>query len=148
MGKPPCYTIHTSAYFSLQYNSAAMIRLRNRCSTWIAIFAMALNAVWPLLAQARPGPAPTLHEVCTASGLQIISVAAEVPGEPASAAKASPHCAFCSLGTDQLAVLPAPQSGTARFALARDPFPDCRAIPVPESGPSSPALPRAPPFLS
>lgn len=125
-----------------------MNRLRHRYSTWIAILAMTLNALWPMLAQAKPGPAPTLHEVCTASGMQIVSVSGEMPADQQSTAKASPHCAFCSLGTDLLAIPPADQSCIARITFVRDSVPATEDSPLPDSESSSPALPRAPPVLS
>ena len=125
-----------------------MNRLRHRYSTWIAILAMTLNALWPMLAQAKPGPAPTLHEVCTASGMQSVAVPGDVPADQQSSAKASPHCAFCSLDTDLLAIPPADQSCIARITLIRVAVTATRDSPVPDSDSRSPALPRAPPFLS
>ena len=137
-----------AAYTPANNKDRRMNRLRHRYSTWIAILAMTLNALWPMLAQAKPGSAPTLHEVCTASGMQIVSVQGDLPADQQSSAKASPHCAFCSLGTDLLAIPPADQSCIARITLIRDAVSATQHSPVPQSDSRSPALPRAPPFLS
>jgi hypothetical protein len=126
-----------------------------RFTLWLAIVAMALSALWPLLANARPGPQPALFEVCTASGIKWISsgVSSDL-GNTGSAPDQGvadhlqPHCVLCSFGTDQAPVLvqaassiPAAEASTGAFppaALFHPPHPDLR----------SPAQPRAPPVLS
>ncbi|MEA3195045.1 MAG: hypothetical protein QOD26_3378 [Betaproteobacteria bacterium] len=67
-------------------------------TTWLAITAMALNALWPLIAQARPA---TLVPVCTVSG---VTHYIEIPGGT-TPVDSHEHCAFCFAG----AALPATQ---------------------------------------
>ena len=61
-----------------------------KVASWLAIGAMALQALWPLIAQARPA---TLVPVCTVGGETHY---AEVPGAPAPAD--SHHCQLCVAG--------------------------------------------------
>jgi hypothetical protein len=66
-----------------------------KTASWLAILAMALNALWPLIAQARP---TTLVPVCTVGE---VTHFIEVPlGGDATGHE---HCAFCFAG----AALPA-----------------------------------------
>jgi len=76
---------------------------------WLAILAMALNALWPLIAQAKP---VNLVPVCTVGG---VTHYVEVPGAPAPADSQHEHCAFCFAG----AVLPAHEvlQGVDAFAF-------------------------------
>jgi hypothetical protein len=125
-----------------------MTRLNRRISAWVAILAMTLNALWPVIAQAKPGPSPTLQEVCTSAGLQKIAVDGGQPADHSAGGKASPHCAFCSLGAVQLAILPAIQVGIAQVLEVRDSLPVHSQTTLPEPFVLSPAQPRAPPSLS
>ena len=59
---------------------------------WLAILAMALNALWPLIAQAKP---VNLVPVCTVGG---VTHYVEVPGAPAPADSQHDHCSFCFTG--------------------------------------------------
>jgi hypothetical protein len=117
-----------------------------RLTSWLALFAMALNALWPLLANAQPATAPAQVEICTAAGLQL-------PGDghaPLDDARRhlQPHCALCSMGADKVpaavgaldwSVAPAAPSG-GRIASA--------VLPQPPHTHPTPAQPRAPPRLS
>jgi hypothetical protein len=114
-------------------------------SAWIAILAMTLNALWPLLAQAKPAPESNLHELCTAAGIQIVAVGGELPAHQPNL---SPHCAFCSLGTDRVAIAPMAQIGVVHGCGVRDAFPVFVSAPFPESHSHTSAQPRAPPFPS
>jgi hypothetical protein len=125
-----------------------MTRPARRASAWIAILAMTLNALWPVIAQAKPGPSPTLQEVCTSAGLQKIVVDGDQPAEHSAGGKASPHCAFCSFGSDSLAILPATHAGIAVVVEVRDSLPVRYEAPLPELFVLSSAPPRAPPSLS
>jgi hypothetical protein len=64
---------------------------------WLAILAMALNALWPLIAQARP---PLLVPVCTVGG---DTHYVELPGGTTPVDSQHEHCTFCFAG----AALPA-----------------------------------------
>jgi hypothetical protein len=65
---------------------------------WLAAAAIALNALWPLIANARP-QAVALVPVCTVEG---ITHYIEVPGGKSpldeSSAKQHEHCSFCFVG--------------------------------------------------
>ena len=124
-----------------------MFRSPRKLTAWIAILAMALNALWPLVAQARPAQKPDLHELCTAAGIQYVAVAGEVPAGQKSGT-AMPHCAFCSLGADRVAIAPLVQIGVAHDRDVREAVPHGLDAPLPESFSRSSAQPRAPPFLS
>jgi hypothetical protein len=73
------------------------VRARSFAS-WLAILAMALNALWPLLSQAKPRSV-TLVPLCTVGGethyLEL--PAGKSPLEQRSAAHGE-HCSYCTLG--------------------------------------------------
>jgi len=72
---------------------------RRRFPAWLALFAMALQALWPLAAQ----PSPTHSvQVCTTGGA---TYEVELPGAPAQ--PAHEHCALCVLGVDRPMAAPA-----------------------------------------
>ena len=82
-----------------------MLRAR-RAAAWTAILAMALNALWPLLAAANPGvPEPFGVEVCTSNGLvMVFDAGRQLPNPDGPAHRLVPHCAFCSLGSGHAAL--------------------------------------------
>ena len=63
-----------------------------RLATWLAILAMALQALWPLIAKARPA---TLVPVCTVGG---VTHYVDVPDGRSPADEQHQHCAFCFVG--------------------------------------------------
>ncbi len=65
-----------------------------KLASWLAIAAMVLNALWPLIAQAKP---PLLVPVCTVGGETHY---VEIPG--GATPSTHDHCALCVVG----AVLP------------------------------------------
>src|SRR5213075_2449872 len=77
---------------------------RDRAAAWIAILAVALNALWPLVAQAKPSSV-VLVPVCTVGG---VTHYIEVPGGKSPAEQSSSaqheHCKFCSSGGGERAV--------------------------------------------
>jgi hypothetical protein len=78
----------------------------NRFVSWIAVLAMALNALWPLIAQAKPRSV-TLVPVCTVQG---VTHYIELPGgksplEQKSSAQHE-HCSFCAFGGERAALPP------------------------------------------
>lgn len=111
----------------------------------MAILVMALNALWPLIANARPDGAPGLMEICTAQGIKTLPDGTPA-GDPA-ANQLQPHCPLCSFGTDKLAavppsvpdLLPVQASHAAPAAILHG-----AAIAAPQH---SPAHPRAPPVF-
>jgi hypothetical protein len=66
--------------------------MKKSLAAWLAITAMALNALWPLIAQARPA---TLVAVCTSSG---VTHYVEIPGGSQPADSHQGHCSFCFSG--------------------------------------------------
>jgi hypothetical protein len=63
-----------------------------RLTTWLAIGAMALQALWPLIAQAKP---PLLVPVCTVGGTTHY---VEIPGGTTPVDSQHEHCTFCFAG--------------------------------------------------
>ena len=117
----------------------------HRFSAWLAILVMALHALWPVLANAKPGSS-SFVEVCTADGMRFVQGNPDAPGD--SGGVRSVHCALCSLGADK--VPPVPQ--TPLFKLDDS---VAVALPLGQDGPAqsatpthSPAHPRAPPAFS
>ena len=120
----------------------------NRVVSLIAMGAMALNALWPLISQAQPKD-PTLYAtICSVQGgVQTIDLSGgKLPaGEDGKHHK---HCRLCFAGGDRLqALLPAPAAPFQIAASAAD-TPVARPAAAPCSTSDSPALPRAPPQAS
>ena len=118
----------------------------NRIAAYLAALAMALNALWPLIAQAKPRSV-TLVPVCTVQG---VTHYIELPGgnsplEQKSSAQHE-HCSYCSFGGERVALSPFLQSiVSTRVEEARPPHVDaCES----RSERSSSARPRAPPAVS
>ncbi|HZQ75568.1 MAG TPA: DUF2946 family protein [Burkholderiales bacterium] len=78
-----------------------------RSAAWLAALAMALQALWPLIAQARPRSV-TLVPICTVEGVTHYYElkGGETPLEQRSAAQHE-HCSFCFFGAERFAALPA-----------------------------------------
>lgn len=119
--------------------------LTRRFAAWLAILAMGLNGLWPLLANAAP--AEFVAPVCSMVGTAIAVDAAGMPAQPAPAKSLAPHCPFCSTGSDHNPALATAET----FAFAA-PEPVAR----PQIAVISPkysfvvlaAPPRGPPVLS
>jgi hypothetical protein len=123
-----------------------MTRRQNRLAAWIAVLAMALNALWPLIAQAKPRSV-ALVPVCTVQG---VTHYIELPGgnsplDQKSSAQHE-HCSYCSFGGERVALLPFLQ-----FELSTS-TKESRAAHVDacelRNEESSSARPRAPPAVS
>src|SRR6266446_5803864 len=82
------------------------MRQRSPVAVYLAVLAIALQALWPLLAQAKPRNA-VLVPVCTVQG---VTHYIELPssGTPAEerAASQHDHCSFCSFGGERAALSP------------------------------------------
>lgn len=106
-----------------------------KITSWLAILAMALNALWPLVALARPS---LLVEVCSAGG---VTHDIELPGGNAPTGSHHQHCAFCFAG----AALPAPRVAEGVAAVS---FTSPKAVSfTPRSFILVSADARAPPLL-
>ncbi len=119
-------------------------RAVNRLASWLAIVAMALNALWPMLANAKPVSAGDFTELCTANGMQ--RMATGNGGTQAPELALTPHCSFCAYGADRAA---APPPAIVMLVVRTFDVPAFRpraaAVLVPESFSYPPAPPRAPP---
>ncbi|TMG76692.1 MAG: DUF2946 domain-containing protein [Betaproteobacteria bacterium] len=122
------------------------LRFRRRTAAWLALAGMALNAFWPLLADARPSVPALPSEICSAAGLKHSGDGAP-PGAPGKGAPPS-HCNLCPFNAERSAAIPG-----AAPALVR-PMPACGQAPAFFAEPQFQAAldltapPRAPPFLS
>jgi hypothetical protein len=85
-----------------------MHRRRNKLAISLAIFALLLQAFWPLLAQARPGPQTMLVQLCTIDGITHyaeIPVRVDAPAEEHTSIH-SGHCVMCVFGAERVLALP------------------------------------------
>ncbi len=110
------------------------------------MLAMALQAFWPLLAQARPRIAGELVPVCTVEGVThyLELPAGKSPLDERSASHGE-HCKLCVFGGDRDAALVPADSAAFVFSNSSD----LKAVPRPVSSSEPayhrPAQPRAPP---
>ncbi len=121
---------------------AAMTAYRSRIAAWLALAGMALNASWPLIANARTSVPALPSEICTATGQK------HAGESPLSKGGRPSHCTLCPFNAERGPAI----SGVAPALLC----------PMPASGPvrelfSEPQLPaaldpcappRAPPYSS
>jgi len=125
---------------------SAMGRMRFRSAAWLAVVAMVLQALWPLVAQAKPRSS-VLVPVCTVQG---ITHYIELPGGKSPVEEQSEahhqHCSFCTFGGERVTLSPFLQSIiSARLEEAQPPQVDACEL---GSERSSNARPRAPPAVS
>ena len=121
-------------------------RSRSRIAAWIALAGMALNAFWPLLANAKPNVPALSSEICSATGLQ--HAAENSSGEAPGKSVRHSHCNLCPFNAERgpaisgaapVLVCSVPVSGQVRESFSE---PQLHAA----LDPSAP--PRAPPFSS
>jgi hypothetical protein len=122
-------------------------RITRRIATWLAVLAVSLNALWPLVANAKPvGAFDPSSEICTVGGIKTFAGGGALP-QPADNAH-QPDCSFCTLGADKFVL---PSAGVAHVpAMSRGPDFQAATAALPPAAPfrHSPAHPRAPPVLS
>lgn len=124
------------------------MRSGRKLSAWLAILAMALQAFWPLIAQAKPQWS-VMVPVCTVGGVThyVELPLGETPLEKQSTAQHE-HCKLCVFGAERVAALPAAHVPPIVVEF-RSPGQFLHfAEAVPPSGSHPPAQPRAPPVLS
>jgi hypothetical protein len=121
---------------------------RNRIAALLAILAIAMQALWPLIAQAKPVVPGEKVPVCTIEG---ITHYVELPAPDSAVEKSSAahheHCKMCVFGAERLAVLPVV---APLISVAQDPQQPLHSLQA-VSSPSPfhrPALARAPPATS
>ena len=119
-----------------------------RFTSWLAILAMALNALWPLLANAKPTGFSPLTEICTAQGVKSIAGEPGRSSDDSGAKHLQPHCPLCSFGTDKVSAPPsAPLHIDSAAASIGVSFSALQSA-EPRSDIRTPAHPRAPPAHS
>jgi hypothetical protein len=121
---------------------------RNRTAALLAIFALALQAFWPLLAQAKPRLPGERVPLCTIEGIThyIELPAVDTPVEQRSAAHHE-HCKMCVFGAEKMAVA-ASTAPQVAFSVFVDEPRACVAAHFSPPAFERPALPRAPPLAS
>jgi hypothetical protein len=122
-----------------------MIERSRRLSAWIALLAMTLNALWPLIAEAKPRQDAGLHEVCTAQGIQTVAFDGGAPGEQPAGKKATSHCAFCPVSADRLGLAASSHVNNASLVEGSDAVHIHAGAPLVRAPVHSAARPRAPP---
>ena len=122
-----------------------MTRRIRAFAAYLALFALALQAAWPLLAHAAPART-ALVPVCTVDGVtHFTEVPIRAVAADDSAAAHADHCAFCPLGCDR----PVATTASAAEEIEESSFFPLKA----EQSLSDlsdiclQARPRAPPFL-
>jgi hypothetical protein len=123
-----------------------MRRIRSRTAAWLAFAGMALNAFWPLLANARPNVPALPSEICTATGLK--HAGDNLPGENPGKSVQPSHCTLCPFNAERGPAI----SGAASALVC--PMPDCGQVqeffterPL-QTAPVLSGSPRSPPALS
>jgi hypothetical protein len=128
-------------------NSAATPEGEVRAAALLALLAMALQAFWPLLAQAKPGPGTMLVQLCTIDGTAHyveIPIGGDAPAEERTPGHSS-HCAMCVPGGERVFAVPSAQlPAIALAALASTPPPAIASARF-VSASHRLAQPRAPP---
>jgi hypothetical protein len=122
--------------------SYSALHMKRHIVAWLAIFGIAFNALWPLVANAAP--VDIQASICTTS--KTPQAAQQQPVKQVPASSSLPHCPFCPGVSDHspaLAVVPA-----VDFTRA---FSTSAAMVAVTSGGISfthpSAAPRGPPFL-
>ena len=127
-----------------------MMSRRRTLPAWLAIFALSLHALWPLIAQARPKMPGMLIHVCAMDGRsRFIELAPE--GTPLEKRSSAQHeqCKVCALGADRVAVIAPVAIVALRLPATSSEAPVAFAESVPPQPHSHPpAYPRAPPAAS
>jgi len=123
-----------------------MTRGVRRLALFLATLAIGLQALWPLLAQAKPRSAIQVP-VCTVEGVThyIELPAGETPLEQRSSTNHE-HCGFCTLTADRVA--PAQSGSVLVFSKSRAVRPAAFLAASVEHPSYFSARPRAPPFAS
>lgn len=117
-----------------------LLRLRRCTAAWLALAGVALNAAWPLLANAKPSVPPS--EICSATGLK------HAPGGAPEKDLHASHCALCPYGAERCAAIPyAAQPPLVTAPATARVFTRSEA-PQAQIALWAAAPPRAPPFLS
>jgi hypothetical protein len=123
-----------------------MLLRRNRFASVLAMLAMALQAFWPLLAQAQPKD-PTLYApICSVQGdgTMVDLSGGKFPVDD-GAGKHQKHCKLCVGGNDRVQVLVLAPVDAFRSPVFVAENPAALPPAAVRSTSASPAQPRAPP---
>ena len=124
-------------------------RSLRRIAALAAMFAITLQALWPLLAHARPKDQTLLAPLCTVDGVTHyleIKAGRSSPLEERSAQHGE-HCKLCVFGGDRDAAVP-PRVELAYVSPVANPVISSSAVPFVHSAYLLSAHPRAPPQVS
>ncbi|SRR5579864_7569904 len=116
------------------------LRFRGRIAAWLALAAIALNAFWPVIANARPAESAVSSEICSAIGLK--------HGDSPDGNPLSLRCALCAFHAGHGVAITPTTSAPAVPADAVDEHPAPVDEPRLEAAFDPAAPPRAPPFPS
>ena len=107
---------------------------------------MALNAAWPLLANAKPSVSAPPAEICSATGRS--HAAGGTPADAPEKDLHASHCTLCPFGAERGAAIP--YLGQPQLLSAPTPGPALARsdAPRPDTSLRLTAPPRAPPLLS
>jgi Protein of unknown function (DUF2946) len=125
-------------------------RSLRRFAALAAVFAVTLQALWPLLSHARPNELSLLAPLCTVDGVTHyleIKAGKTTPLDQRSAQHGE-HCKLCLLGGDEDVAIVAPHAILAVALVSRELKLRNLAVSSPESANHPSAQPRAPPTFS
>jgi hypothetical protein len=94
---------------------------RFRAAAALALLGTALNALWPLLANAEPRTDVFSNEICSVNKSKPGSVAGRLPPVQPPASHQSLHCVFCASGIGNVPVGTSP--AVMVLAAASEPAP-------------------------
>ncbi len=118
----------------------------SRIAAWLALAGIALNAFWPLLANARPNAPALPSEICTATGQK--HTGESLPGEaPGKGARPS-HCTLCPFNAERGAALASAAGAIFAPTPAAAQESEFCETPLPAAAFDPTAPPRAPPHFS
>jgi hypothetical protein len=118
------------------------LRSRSRIATWLALAGIALNASWPLLANAKPNAPALPSEVCTATGMK--HAGEHLPGKGAQPS----HCTLCPFNAERGPALASAAGAIFAPTAAAAQGPEFYEAPLLVAAFDPTAPPRAPPFPS
>ena len=121
-------------------------RFRNRIAAWLALAAIALNASWPLLANAKPAVPALPSEICSATGLN--HAAGGAPADPQDKGIHASHCTLCPFSAERNAAIPYVGQALLRSVPAVSHVFAPGDAPQAQTALFPAAPPRAPPDLS
>jgi hypothetical protein len=121
-------------------------RAFRRCAALAGLFAVALQALWPMVSHAKPEPPSLLAPVCTVGGVTHYFELS--PGKaPAGERDAltGDHCSLCFFGADRLTALPPAGAAFVQVPAFVAGAPATSSAARHRCPTASPAQPRAPP---